>query len=140
MVVYVLSCNKPTTTPNDFVPANYSEMFKALNLQFNVTYNYVEMINNHATGNKGTIRFSITDTSMVETYNARTTKDYFRLDSLKPYSAKFESLGMNKYNITQSLFINNARENISFVNGSSMVSFGTVDNGSFYFYQYLLFK
>jgi len=77
---------------------------------------------------------------MVETYNSNVTKDYFRLDSMKAYSAKFESLGRNKYNVNDCLFINTAWQTISYVNGSSMVSFGITTNGSYYFYQYLLYR
>ncbi len=113
-------------------------MFDALKLKFDVNYNYIELINNYQTGNKGTIQFSLTDTSMVETYNSNFTKDQFRLDSFNIYSSNFESLGRNKYNATKSLFINNAWKSISIVDGVRMVSFGTTSNGSYYFYQYLL--
>lgn len=132
------SCNKETTVKKDIIPANYQQMFDALKLRFNVNYNYVELINNYQTGNKGTIQFSLTDTSMTETYNSNVTKDQFRLDSFKVYSSNFESLGRNKYNTAKSLFINNAWKSISIVDGIRMVSFGTISNGSYYFYQYLL--
>jgi hypothetical protein len=134
-----ISCNKGNPSP-EYVPSSYQEMFAALHLQFGVTYNYVEWINNSETGNKGTIKFSLSDTSMTETFNSIITKDRFRLDSMKAYSAKFESLGFNKYNPTESVFINSVRQTISFVNSQSMVSFGVTTNGSFYFYQYLLSK
>jgi hypothetical protein len=135
---YCFSCNKENVSKQDEIPGDYEEMFEALNLQFNVTYNYVEMINNYQTGNKGIIKFSLADTSMIETYNSTITKDYFRLDSFKTYSSTFESLGRNKYNVNNSVFINNAWKSISIVNGVRMVSFGTTSNGSYYFYQYLL--
>lgn len=134
---FSLSCNKTDPAP-DYVPTTYQEMFAALNLQFNVTYKYVERINNFETGNKGTIKFSIFDTSMTETFNSIVTKDHFRLDSMKAYSAKFESLGFGRYNATQSVFINSARQTISFVENQAMVSFGITTNGSYYFHQYLL--
>ncbi len=137
---FCFSCNKESAVKNDKIPGDYEEMFAALNLQFNVTYNYTEMINNNLSGNKGTVKFLLADTSMIETYKSNITKDYFRLDSFKAYSSKFESLGRNKYNVNNSLFINNAWQNISFVNGVRMVSFGTTNNGSYYFYQYLLFE
>ena len=140
LICYFLSCNKVDPVQQDFIPINYTEMFAALNLQFDVLYNYVELINNQPTGNRGTIKFILTDTSMVESYNSQTTKDYFRLDSLKSNSAKFESWGRNKYSANNSCFINNAWQSISYVNGSSMVSFGTTSGGSYYFYQYLLFR
>ena len=109
-----------------------------MNLQFNVIYNYVERINNLETGNKGTIKFSLSDTSMTETFNSKVTKDHFRLDSMQAYSAKFENLGFNRYHASESVFINSARQRISFVNGQAMVSFGLTTDGSYYFYQYLL--
>ena len=132
-----ISCNKGNPAP-DLIPATYEEMFAAMNLEFNVTYNYVERINNLETGNKGTIKFSLSDTSMTETFNSRVTKDRFRLDSMQAYSAKFENFGFNRYNASESVFINSARERISFVNGHAMVSFGITTSGSYYFYQYLL--
>ncbi len=132
------SCNKETAAKNDILPGNYQEMFDALKLKFNVNYNYIETINNYQTGNNGTIQFSLADTSMIETYNSNITKDYFRLDSFKAYSADFENFGRNKYNASRSKFINNAWKSISIVNGVRMVSFGTTSNGSYYFYQYLL--
>ncbi len=138
VIIFCFSCNKETALKKDIIPANYQEMFDALKLQFNVTYNYIELINNYQTGNKGTIQFSLTDTSMVETYNSSITKDQFRLDSFNIYSSKFESLGRNKYSANKSLFINNAWKSISIVDGVRMVSFGTTSNGSYYFYQYLL--
>jgi hypothetical protein len=134
-----MSCNKENPAP-DHVPSSYEEMFAALNLQFGVTYQYVERINNFETGNKGTIKFSLSDTSMTETFNSVVTKDRFRLDSMKAYSAKFESLGFNKYHPSESVFINSVRQTISFVNSQSMVSYNVTTNGSFYFYQYLLSK
>lgn len=135
--LFSVCCSKKDPAPA-YVPATYGEMFTALNLQFNVTYNYVERVNNSETGNKGTIKFSLSDTSMTETFNSVVTKDHFRLDSLKAYSAKFESLGFKRYNTTQSLFINSASETISFVNNQTMVSFGVTTNGSYYFHQYIL--
>src|SRR5688572_28884844 len=120
---FSICCNKTDLAP-DYAPATYTEMFAALNLQFDVSYKYVERINNFETGNKGTIRFSLSDTSMTETFNSIITKDRFRLDSMKAYSAKFESLGFGKYNTTKSVFINSARETISFVENQAMVSFG----------------
>ena len=117
---------------------NYVEMFDALKLQFNVTYQYIETVNSQSTGRKGTVRFLLSDTSMVETFNSYVTKDRFRLDSLKAYSAKFENLGRNKYSPSTSVFINNAWQTISHVNDSSMVSFGVTTNGSYYFYKYTL--
>ncbi|HET9278019.1 MAG TPA: hypothetical protein VFN95_07520 [Flavitalea sp.] len=137
--VLPICCTKADPKP-DKIPSNYEEMFEALHLQFNTTYKYVERINNSETGNHGTIKFSLSDTSMVETFNSRVTKDHFRLDSMMAYSAKFESLGFNKYNATQSVFINSARQSISFVDSLSMVSFGVTTNGSYYYYQYLLSK
>ena len=134
---FSVCCNKTDPAP-DYVPATYGEMFAALNLQFNVTYHYVERVNNSETGNKGTIKFSLFDTSMTETFNSVVTKDHFRLDSMKAYSAKFESLGFSRYNTTQSRFINSARETISFVENKTMVSFGVTTNGSYYFHQYIL--
>ena len=131
---------KKNEAPPEQLPGNYVEMFNALNLQFNTTYKYVERINNFETGRNGTIRFSLSDTSMVENFNGKITKDYFRLDSMKTYSAIFVNHGEKKYNVNESLFINTARETISFVNGNSMVSFGVTVNGSYYFYQYLFSK
>ena len=139
ILVYGLSCKKEPII-QEKLPGNYEEMFAALKLQFNVTYNYVETINNYATGNRGTVRFILLDTSMVETYNSFVTKDRFRLDSLKAYSAKFENFGKNKYSVNTSVFINNAWQNISHVNDTSMVSFGITTNGSYYFYKYALFR
>ncbi len=138
IIFYCFSCNKETNLKEDVIPGNYQEMFDALKLKFNVNYNYIETINNYQTGNNGTIQFSLADTSMIETYNSNITKDYFRLDSFKAYSADFENFGRNKYNASRSKFINNAWKSISIVNGVRMVSFGTTSNGSYYFYQYLL--
>ncbi len=138
VIIFCFSCNKETTVKKDIIPANYQQMFDALKLKFDVNYNYIEIINNYQTGNNGTIQFSLADTSMIETYNSIVTKDYFRLDSFKAYSSDFVNLGRNKYNATQSKFINNAWKNISIVEGVRMVSFGTTSNGSYYFYQYLL--
>ena len=133
VIIFCFSCNKETALKKDIIPGNYQEMFDALKLQFNVTYNYIELINNYQTGNKGTIQFSLTDTSMVETYNSNITKDQFRLDSFKAYSSDFVNLGRNKYSATKSLFINNAWKSISIVDGVRMVSFGTISNGSYFF-------
>ena len=95
---------------------------------------------NIETGKNGTIRFSLSDTSMIENFNGKVTKDYFRLDSMKTYSAIFVNQGEKKYNVNESLFINTARETISFVNGNSMVSFGVTVNGNYFFYQYVFSK
>ncbi|HVE61811.1 MAG TPA: hypothetical protein VNA26_08325 [Chitinophagaceae bacterium] len=132
------SCNKETDLKKDILPGNYQEMFDALKLKFNVSYNYIEMVNNYQTGNNGTITFSLADTSMTEVYRSNVTKDYFRLDSFQVYSSNFENLGRNKYDASKSKFINNAWKSISIVDGVRMVSFGTTANGSYYFYQYLL--
>ena len=110
----------------------------ALNLRFNKDYHYREVINNTETGNKGKIRFSLTDTSVAETFSGYIVKDKFRLDSFKAYSCQFESMGRKKYNTNISRFINNANKNISFIDGLMMVSFDSIENGSYYYYQYLI--
>ena len=139
LIAYLLcSCNKPAQQTEENLPKNYSEMFAALRLQFNKEYNYVERVNNAETGHKGKIRFALTDTSISETYNGYIVKDYFRLDSFKAYSCQFKNLGLKKHNPNISRFINNANTNISFVNGSMMVSFDSIENGSYYFYQYII--
>lgn len=136
---FSLCCTKKSTAP-EYIPSTYQDMFIALNLQFDVTYKYVERINNSESGNSGTIKFSLRDTSMTESFNSKVTKDFFRLDSMQAYSAKFENLGFNKYSASESVFINSARQTISFVNGRAMVSFGLQRGGSYYFYQYLFSK
>lgn len=141
MVLACVACSKELTFPTeDEQPDNYAEMFKALKLEQEVTYNYVELINNSPTGNKGTIKFSLADTSMTETYNNYTIKDHFLLDSLQPYTCKFVNMGLKGYNVHKSVFINNAQQTLSYVNGATMVSFGMVENGSYYYYQYIIKK
>ena len=135
---FLYSCNKSPQTKEEVLPGNYNEMFKALNLQFNRDYSYTERVNNAETGNKGKIRFSLMDTSITETFNGYIVHDKFRLDSFKAYSCRFESFGRKKYNTNITRFINNATQNISFVNGSKMISFDSIENGSYYFYQYII--
>lgn len=132
------ACFKNSGKTEEVLPMTYTEMFTALNLQQNKEYHYTEMVNNAETGNKGKIRFSLTDTSITETFNGYIVKDRFRLDSFKAYSCRFESLGRKKYNTSISRFINNAYQNISNVNGVMMVSFDSIENGSYFFYQYII--
>ena len=132
------SCTKEPQDNQDVLPQNYGEMFRTLNLQLNKEYSFVEKINNAETGNKGKVRFSLKDTSITETFGTYTTKDHFRLDSLKAYSCQFQNLGNKKYNRNTSVFINNARKTLSAVNGLTMVSFDSIENGSYYYYQYII--
>lgn len=138
-MLYCLSCNKSSTEVKNNNPINYQEMFDALKIASDIQYQYTEVINNKPSGRSGTLVFSLKDTSITETYNSTVIKDYFRLDSLQAYVCKFENLGRNKYKNGESLFINNARKAISFVNGKTMVSFDSISNGSYYFYQYLIY-
>ena len=131
-------CSKEVKFPEKQRPKGYEEMFEAVKLQSDVTYTYKEMINNSYTGNRGTIRFSLSDTSMTETYNNNTTKSYFLLDSLDAYTCKFINKGLNSYDVNRSIFINNARENLSYVNNTTMVSYSTILNGSYYYHQFIL--
>ena len=137
-VSFLCFCSKEPQQNEKNLPNTYGEMFKALNLNFNRDYNYTERINNAETGNKGKIRFSLTDTSITETFNGYIVKDHFRIDSFKAYSCQFKSLGQKKYNPNISRFINNAAKNLSYVNGLMMVSFDSIENGSYYFYQYII--
>ena len=132
------SCTKEPVQTEEVLPKTYGEMFKALNLRFSKDYSYIERINNTETGNKGRIRFSLSDTSIMESFNGYIVKDHFRLDSFQAYSCQFINLGSKKYNTNISRFINNANKNLSFVNGSLMVSFDSIENGSYYYYQYII--
>ncbi|RYZ30628.1 MAG: hypothetical protein EOO10_02180 [Chitinophagaceae bacterium] len=132
------SCYKNSGKTEEVLPTTYTEMFTALNLQQNKEYSYIERVNNAETGNKGKIRFSLSDTSMTETFNGYIVKDKFRLDSFKAYSCQFESLGRKKYNTNISRFINNASKDVSYVNGLMMVNFDSIENGSYYYYQYII--
>lgn len=133
-----LGCSKEIKFPEKVYPKDYQEMFEAVKLKFDITYNYVEMINNSYTGNRGTVRFSLSDTSITETFNTYTTKDYFSLDSLEGYTCKFINKGLNRHAANKSVFINNARQTLSYVNNVTMVSFSTISNGSYYYHQYIL--
>lgn len=139
-VLYCLSCNKSSPDVKNKNPINYQEMFEALKIESDIQYNYIEVINNNPSGRSGTIVFSLKDSSITESYNSTVIKDYFRLDSLQTYVCKFENLGRNKYKNEESLFINNARKAISFVNGKTMISFDSISNGSYYYYQFLINK
>jgi hypothetical protein len=140
LAILFFSCYKAPDIQEPDLPKNYQEMFERLKIQPNVSYRYIESINNKETGNEGLIRFSLKDSSMEETFNNVVTKDYFRLDSFQHYTSKFESFGLNKYNRVQSTFINKAQQKISHVNGVTMVSFNSIENGSYYYYQYLIVK
>jgi hypothetical protein len=137
-LILFLSCDKGVTEKETPVPNNYKEMFTALKIDFNTTYSYTELINNKVTGNKGTIKFSLIDTSFTEDFNSAITKDQFRLDSFKTYTCTFKNLGINRYPSNQSVLINNARRTLSFVNGRTMISFDSITNGSYYYYQYII--
>jgi len=66
---FLSSCFKNSGKTEEVLPMTYTEMFTALNLQQNKEYHYTEVVNNTETGNKGKIRFSLTDTSITETFN-----------------------------------------------------------------------
>jgi hypothetical protein len=140
LLLSFFSCNKGSTEAENQPPANYMAMLKAVQLQIDVPYQYVEMVNNKATGSKGTIQFSLRDTTMTETYNSTITKDRFRLANFMTYSCDFESLGRGRYNNQDSRLINHGRRTLSRVNGQTMISFDSISNGSYYYYQYLINK
>lgn len=138
LLLFCFACNKPNSAEEKPISTNYEEMFAELKIKFNTPYKYTEIINNRATGNSGTIKFSLADTSFTEIFNSIVTKDYFRLDSFQAYTCRFLNFGRDKYPINQSLLINNARRQLSFVNGRTMISFDSISNGSYYFYQYII--
>ncbi len=138
LLLFCLSCNKPNPGKEKAISTNYEEMFAELKIEFNTNYKYTEIINNRATGNSGIIKFSLPDTSFTEVFNSVVTKDYFRLDSFQAYTCRFQNFGRDKYPSNQSLLINNARRQLSFVNGRTMISFDSISNGSYYFYQYII--
>jgi hypothetical protein len=132
ILLIIFSCNK-SDIPIEELPVNYTEMFKKLNLEPGISYKYTEIINNTPTGKEGLILFSLSDTTMLESFNNHTIIEHFRLDSLQQYTCRFENMGYNKYNPVQSTFINNAQQKISYINGKTIVSFSLIENGSFYF-------
>jgi hypothetical protein len=139
-VVFALAaCNKDLQYGHeDKGPRNYEEMFKAVNLVPGVTYTYAEMVNNSPSGKKGTIRFLLNDLSMTETYNSYTTRDHFALDSFQLYGCRFLNKGLGKHDSNKTVFINNAQTKLSRVNNVTMVSFDKLENGSYYYYQYII--
>jgi hypothetical protein len=140
LILSFFSCYKDSTNAETPPPANYMAMLKAVKLQTEIPYQYVEMVNNKATGSKGTILFSLRDTTMTETYNSTITKDRFRLNNFLAYSCGFESLGRGKYSNQDSRLINHGRRTLSHVNGQTMISFDSISNGSYYYYQYIITK
>jgi len=136
-LVLFCACGKTVEVKED-LPSNYTEMFKVLHLQFNKEYSYVERVNNAEIGHKGKIRFLLSDTSISETDNGYIVKDQFRLESFKVCSYRFLNYGRKKYNPNITHFINNAHSNFSFVNGPVMISLDSIENGSYYYYQYLI--
>jgi hypothetical protein len=139
VIFFCFSCTKSSVDSKER-PSNYQEMFKALKIETDVQYNYTEVINNRLTGHSGTIILSLKDTSITESYNSNIIKDHFRLDSFQAYTCKLVNFGRNKYKNNECLFINNARKAISFVNGTTMISFDSISNGSYFYYQYLITK
>lgn len=137
ILLFCFSCKKISVDSKER-PSNYQEMFIALNLEPDVQYKYTEVINNHLTGRSGTIILSLKDTSITELYNSSIIKDHFRIDSFQAYTCKLVNYGRNKYKNNECLFINNARNAISYVNGITRVSFDSISNGSYYYYQYLI--
>lgn len=137
ILFFCFSCNKQPVNGNK-KPGNYLEMFEALKIEADVPYHYVEVINNQQTGQSGTIVLSLKDTSITEFYNSNTIKDHFKLDSFQAYACNLVNYGRNKYKNNECLFINNARKAISHVNGRTMISFDSISNGSYYYFQYLI--
>lgn len=120
------------------VPETYEAMFTALKLKADIPYVYEEVINNQPTGKKGTVVFSLKDTTMTETFNLSTTKEKFRLENFGPYSCNFVNPGVDLHPVNTSVFINRARQTISYVNGRTFISFSYIDRGSYYFNQFIL--